>query len=507
MLAKCRLLIKESTFILTVAYIKFSNRFYNAGYSMKIVFYNWADYFYNSSRGGGVTVYQKNIINALLSENEIYFISSGEAYNPFRKEVYWIEKKPDRNVRIFEIINSETIAPGHLAFSDASVISASSTQAVWKALLQKIQPDVVHFNNIEGLPVSSLNIKNYLPSCRVIFSLHNYYPFCPTVKLWQGSQQNCVNYNNGYACVTCQVFQIDMARELQVKSVKWLFRQWWQREVPSAFYPRLFSEQLWASWLRKALVHNRRFEVNKTITASFFSERRQQMVTAINQHCDRVLAVSDRVRQLAVGFGIHSEKIQVSYIGTQAAEKQCSPHIKASDGPLTLFYPGYMVAEKGFSFLLDALKALDIVSAKQIKLIVAARNTDPTALAQLRSLEAKFSELIYFDGYSHDQLPTLFASADLTLVPVLWEDNLPQVAIESVCHGVPVLSSDLGGAQELGCYNQNFVFKAGSIPSFLERLQKILSDYSLLETYWSQYRAPVRMFEHIAELLAIYKDC
>ena len=28
----------------------------------------------------------------------------------------------------------------------------------------------------------------------------------------------------------------------------------------------------------------------------------------------------------------------------------------------------------------------------------------------------------------------------LSIVPVLWEDNLPQIAIESIAYGVPVLA-------------------------------------------------------------------
>src|SRR5262249_23128484 len=68
---------------------------------------------------------------------------------------------------------------------------------------------------------------------------------------------------------------------------------------------------------------------------------------------------------------------------------------------------------------------------------------------------------------------------DLGIVPVLWEDNLPQVAIEFVGSGLPVLSSDLGGAQELlDC--PRLTFRAGSFKDFFAKLQGVVDDPGLL---------------------------
>jgi glycosyltransferase involved in cell wall biosynthesis len=73
----------------------------------------------------------------------------------------------------------------------------------------------------------------------------------------------------------------------------------------------------------------------------------------------------------------------------------------------------------------------------------------------------------------------ILADVDLGIVPVLWEDNLPQVAIECVASGVPILTSDRGGAQELlGC--PDLVFRAGSCRDFYARLEAILENPSIL---------------------------
>src|SRR5690606_37858124 len=85
-------------------------------------------------------------------------------------------------------------------------------------------------------------------------------------------------------------------------------------------------------------------------------------------------------------------------------------------------------------------------------------------------LRSRFAALTWHDGYQPTELPAILEGVDLGVVPVQWEDNLPQVAIEMVAHGVPILTSDRGGAQELGGANPDFTFRAGDPTDFSARL-------------------------------------
>ncbi|MEW7864202.1 glycosyltransferase [Aeromonas diversa] len=473
---------------------------------MKILIYNWVDYFHNPTRGGGVTVYIRNLVNQLRGRHELYFISSGESYNPFTSSVYWAEKDSDDDVRIFEIVNSEVLAPGHLAWNDPAALESHRTHDVWVSLLREIQPDVVHFNNAEGLPISALDIKSVLPHCRSIFSLHNYYPFCPTVKLWRGSNISCHDFAHGQACVGCQP-EIERRRELLVKSLKWLYRQF-KREVPPACYRWIFSSR----WLPRVLClllawHHRKMAqpILHTSSSEYFYARRKRMVTAINLHCDAVLAVSARVKELAGKFGIRSDILHVTYIGTQVANNIVTPHNPDNKKPLTLIYLGYMSQEKGFYFFLDVLGSLPKQIASQVNLVVAARNTDSHAFDRLMLLATRFNSVKYHDGYSHSQLSQLFSVADVSLVPVLWEDNLPQVAIESICHGVPVLCSLMGGAPELSKHNSELVFPAGDVTACCQIISKLVNDRTALIDYWLDMHYPPTMEVHAKAMEDYYR--
>ena len=92
---------------------------------------------------------------------------------------------------------------------------------------------------------------------------------------------------------------------------------------------------------------------------------------------------------------------------------------------------------------------------------------------------------------------------DLGIVPVLWEDNLPQVAIEMAAYGVPVLSSDLGGASELTC-NKEFVFKAGDISECKAKIVQFVNCPEKLKEYYDDFPGLTTMKQHIDELWKYY---
>src|SRR5690606_5047881 len=69
-----------------------------------------------------------------------------------------------------------------------------------------------------------------------------------------------------------------------------------------------------------------------------FARRRARIVSLINAHCDDVLCVSDRVRQIALHHGIHASRLHTLYIGSaEAAEWHYThprPRFMAEDGTL-----------------------------------------------------------------------------------------------------------------------------------------------------------------------------
>jgi len=494
---------------------------------MKVLYYNWVDYLDPEKRGGGVSIYQRNLIAALQAQggHEAHFLSSGIAHEFRRSAPRWAELPPTRHsgmARRFEIVNAGLIAPSHADFGSPAQLQEPATEAAFMDFVARNGPyDVIHFNNLEGLPANVLGVKARWPATRVVLALHNYYPFCPQVNLWRDEAENCTDYANGQRCETCLPVRADPRSVRLAHAVSWRMHRLGMGPGTLAF-DKGFRPLLALAWrgYRKLKLLRRRpapaalsaavpVAAPVTNAGAAFAARRAAMVALINGHADAVLCVSDRVRRIAAHHGLAPQKLHTAYIGTTEAARwqttQPKPRIVRADGTLRLAYLGYMRRDKGFFFLLDALEALPEALSACLRLTVAARRGDAAVMARLQALAPRLAELRQVDGYTHAGLDDLLADVDLGVVPVMWEDNLPQVAIEMHARHIPLLTSDRGGAQELGrC--PALTFRAGDTADFARVLETVLSERITPASYWQNAMPPVTMEAHLAQLLSIYKE-
>lgn len=495
---------------------------------MKVLYYNWVDFLDRENRGGGVSVYQRNLL-AALHENgghEAHFLSSGIAHEFRRRPPRWRElpaTTDDAPARRFEIVNAGLMAPSHADYGSNAQLEDAGTEAAFMDFVARNGPyDAIHFNNLEGLPANVLRVKQRWPATRVVLSLHNYYPFCPQVNLWRNEADNCSDYADGQRCETCLPVRADPRSVRLAHAVSWRLNQLGMGPG-TAVFDKGFRPMLGIAWrsYRKLKLLRRPPPAPAALSAavpvpapaaptgSAFAARRAAMVGLINAHVDAVLCVSDRVRQIAAHHGLTPEKLHTSYIGTLEAGKwqttQPKPRMLRDDGTLRLAYLGYMRRDKGFFFLLDALEALPDTLAASLRLTVAARRGEAAVMARLQAIAPRLAELRLVDGYSHDGLDDLLADVDLGVVPVMWEDNLPQVAIEMHARHIPLMTSDRGGAQELGrC--PALTFRAGDTADFARVLENVLAERITPARYWQNAMPPVTMQAHMAQILPLYEE-
>lgn len=489
---------------------------------LRILYYNWVDYLDAEKRGGGVTLYQRNIIEGLqgYAQSDITFLSSGLSYDlPARAPRWEVQRHGAKTdtVQRYELVNSGVLAPAHHSFGDPAQVSHPATRDVFFDFVARTGPyDVIHFNNLEGVPADVLEIKQQHPDTRVIVSLHNYYPVCSQVNLWVQERETCEDFQGGARCVTCLPHQND-ARMLRVANgLSYRLRcaglqpGTWAYDVAFRGVMGVGSRGL--RLLRKLRGHEKSLKIpaidsdNTRARAAEFAARRAAMTALINENCDRVLCVSEAVAVLAQRYGIDPALTLTSYIGTVAAQMY-GQTTRAPDVPenqtLTLGYLGYMRRDKGFFFLLDALEALPAEMAAKMRLVAAARAGDGATMARLARLGTHLAGVTHHDGYTHDEMDKVLDGVDVGVVPVLWHDNLPQVAIEMHARHIPLLTSDRGGACELGG-SADMVFAAGDIAAFGARIAALLAREVDFDTYWDQAMTPPQMPAHLAQLMEVY---
>ncbi len=469
----------------------------------KILFYNWTQFDKANNNGGGVNVYQKNLIEAFTKKDnyEVYFLSSGINYDLIKTKPY-IKKSSNKygdKCKSFKLWNSSCPAPTEAIQSNIDLyLNDSTTVEVFIDFIKKYGPfDIIHFNNIEGLPVKCLDIKEYFPNTKLIYSLHNYSLFCPNGILFYDNEKNCkyckMNKCN-YCCRNCvntNYYKLLYKVDCICEKIKWY-------SLPQKLIKLGNTIKKGNKSVSKDI---------KDIKKQDFALYKKMNVEIINKNIDYVLAVSDRVREIAVENGIIADKIKTNYIGTEVALKAKYKPNKINKNSINIIYMGYFNKQKGFDFLINALEQLPKEYAKKINFSCYARvknETEQQYVDRIKKLNSVFKSSKHYNGYSHSELKKILSKQNLGIVPVIWEDNLPQVAIEFNSYGVAVLTSNLGGANELS-KSKYFKFEESNTTDFIDKLKYIIDNPNVIDDYFKKSMKLTTMEKHIAELEKYYK--
>lgn len=460
----------------------------------RILYYNWCPIV--EKVGGGIAVYQKNLFH-YFQENcpdlEAFLLTSGFYYDR-QKDPYIRQESHGKN--IYSIVNSPVYAPIQTPTDNIEKMLEEPilTDMFERFLREKGPFDAVHFQTLEGLPLSVFPLKEKFPQTKFIYSIHNYMLFCPNVQLWTCDSKNCMTVKK-FNCGECM-------RKYRHPATNHL-KQFRELITADKRKPYLLSRVYSHLFYR---LNPPTSAENIAYAQQVIEKFRNRCIDYVNRYMDEVLAVSERVREIALYFGLRKDLVKTSYIGTRfasLANYQAKP--LKDDGLLRLVYMGYMRKEKGFYFFLNALEKLDSSIAGKIVVTFASKIQDPVAYIRMKKLKKKFNDIIIYNGYTHDIIGQILGNSDLGVVPVLWEDNLPQVAIEMIANGVPVLASDFGGPSELNS-NPHFRYQGGNEEDFLEKLTYLFHHPILLKEYWDSSKTLTSMAEHISYLRKIYGE-
>lgn len=495
---------------------------------MKILLYNWVTYDDAEGRGGGVRVYHENLVATLAAVPgiQVYTLSSGIRYDLFDRRPRIRKNSAHRGVASYEVVNSPVVAPAHAAFHSLDLyLEDTSLKIAVEEFLDRHGPfDVIQFDNLEGLTAGVLELKERYPATRFIYYLHNYNLFCPQVNLWYAGSTACVDYDDGKRCVGCLPNSIRMRdvkiayaisgalQRVGIRPDSWVFRTIYKNTWLAKRVLRMMgglAERFMSAKNAGSSRTSFRLDGWPTSGPDFtgysagmpFRQYRERNITIVNRHFDLLLAVSYRVGEIAVRHGVDAAKVKMVRIGTGFAERRIPIRVTGND-LLKIAYMGYERKDKGFYHFLDALENLPDCAAKRISVLVAAGIRKSGTRLRLQRLAAMFGNIEIVDGYDHADLEHLLEDVDLGVVPVLWEDNLPQVAMEFIAHGIPVLSSDLGGARELCFANPRFVYRHDQIDDLNNRLLHFVDNRSALQDYEVDPHALVGISQHVDRLLA-----
>lgn len=160
-----------------------------------------------------------------------------------------------------------------------------------------------------------------------------------------------------------------------------------------------------------------------------------------------LLAVSSALKADMVALGMDAGKIRVHYTGLDQSRFLPRDRVveKAKlgiSGPLILSV-GALIPRKGQDLLIAALPALP-----DAMLMLAGKGESESVFRALATELGVADRVAFLGSVPHDDLPALFAAADVMAL-VSASEGLANAWVEALACGTPIIASDVGGIREL----------------------------------------------------------
>jgi glycosyltransferase involved in cell wall biosynthesis len=207
-----------------------------------------------------------------------------------------------------------------------------------------------------------------------------------------------------------------------------------------------FPEAVAASWLSKLFkcrfffkVHGSDINLHGKIPA-----RAKQIVSAANR-AQGILSVSKALANELVKMGVNHEKIQVIYNGVN--HEKFGLDYPAKNQNRYILYIGNLKRDKGVMELIEGFNQIKD-RHRDLHLVYAGSGAMHDNLVNY-SNEHHISEKVTFLGnVDHSDLPAWLSNASALCLPS-YNEGVPNVVLESMAAGTPVLATNVGGIPEV----------------------------------------------------------
>jgi glycogen(starch) synthase len=382
-------------------------------------------------RRGGLIAYAEDLMaEQARAGHEVTYLFSGRHYPLLRGPR--LRRWSCDGVALLEVVNSPLYDHGAQPELEAG---EPRLERVVQRLIAEVRPDVVHVQELAGLPSSVLDVARAAGVATVV-TLQDYFAVCPAFKLLDADGDSCAGHDPGVGCAAT-IAALPRNPTLMFEAT--LRHHLFERSALSRLGPRsraaigALSDRV----VRRACRPQRR---RPAAPAAAFLRRRTLNVERLNA-ANCVVAMSRRVAELHAELGVAAEHLRTMQL-TLGHIEHLRPRTVAGTAPVTFATLGGAESPaKGSRILLDAARGVaDLAGAGRLRLLVFGTVDDAFAAAA-----AAVAGVEIRGAYAPHALDAVLDEVDVGIVPSVWEEAYGYVGPELLAKGIPVIGNATGG--------------------------------------------------------------
>jgi glycosyltransferase involved in cell wall biosynthesis len=421
--------------------------------SRRVLHVGWGFYPW---RPGGLILYAQDLMAAQLERgHEVSYFFSGRHYP-------YVSGPRLKRWRHHGVAMREAVNPPLLTALEEGTrepereLSEPWLESAFRRVLQEARPDLVHIQELHGLPSSLVDIAGEA-GVPTLMTLQDYQPLCTTLRLFDSDGRICMRRQVGADCVATNAgaptdakWLILQTIEFEVARVRKLLRlgprfdfsalapvvaKVYGRAMDSAEPPGPGSPARGAEAADLAPAYQRRREVNV--------ERLGRV--------DRLVAQSPRVAEIYRTLGVPGERMSTLPFTLSHIERLRPRSLPDPSSPLTFAtLNGCVSPSKGSETILAALRRLRAEGAEHDVRLQVFGNVQ----RDLRDELASFACVELRGSYESSELNSILDGVDVGLMPSMWEEALGYTGLELLAKGIPLIANPLGGIVEYAIEGQ-----------------------------------------------------
>jgi glycosyltransferase involved in cell wall biosynthesis len=233
---------------------------------------------------------------------------------------------------------------------------------------------------------------------------------------------------------------------------------------------------------------------------------RQRSFLTLMQDVDKVIALSQWVRELLLCNGVPDSKIVTCPHGLPAGVVANEPQIDIKQLPLRVAFLGRADPVKGPDTLIKAIRSLPGLDIELHLYGVIQSEGNNAFWKSLKRLAEGDRRIAFMPAVPHDEIVSLLRRYHVLAVPSRWLETGPLVILESFFAGTPVIASRLGGiAEKVKEGHNGLLLPLDDIPAWADALYRCAHDRDLLSTLRNGAISHRSMADVAREMAQLYR--